>query len=174
MKLYDYQLAPNPRRVRIFLAEKGITVPTVQVDLRAGEQFTPEFRSITPECTVPVLEFDDGRRIAEVIAICLYFELAHPAGADGVGYKTGRSSPIGITASSGKASGYHNTFRNSAPRLKGRLCRAGPRYEQISALAGAASRTARFFGCWTAWRARFRRHDRFAIRCSSASSRWMA
>ena len=46
MKLYDYQLAPNPRRVRIFLAEKGITVPTVQVDLRAGEQFTPEFRSI--------------------------------------------------------------------------------------------------------------------------------
>jgi hypothetical protein len=78
MKLYDYQLAPNARRVRIFLAEKGITVPTVQVDLRAGEQLTPEFRSINPECTVPVLEFDDGRRIAEVIAICLYFELAHP------------------------------------------------------------------------------------------------
>ena len=78
MKLYDYQLAPNPRRVRIFLAEKGITVPTVQVDPRAGEQFTPEFRAINPECTVPVLEFDEGRRIAEVIAICLYFELAHP------------------------------------------------------------------------------------------------
>ena len=58
MKLYDYQLAPNPRRVRIFLAEKGITVPTVQVDLRGGEQFTPEFRSINPECTVPVLEFN--------------------------------------------------------------------------------------------------------------------
>jgi glutathione S-transferase len=63
---------------RIFLAEKGITVPTVHVDLRAGEQFTPEFRAINPECTVPVLEFGDGRRIAEVIAICLYFELAHP------------------------------------------------------------------------------------------------
>src|SRR6516225_3120488 len=78
MKLYDYQLAPNPRRVRIFLAEKGITVPTVQVDLRSGEQFTPEFRAINPECTVPVLEFDDGGRIAEVIAICLYFELVHP------------------------------------------------------------------------------------------------
>ncbi len=45
MKLYDYQLPPNPRRVRISLAEKGITIPTVQVDLRAGEQFTPEFRS---------------------------------------------------------------------------------------------------------------------------------
>ena len=60
MKLYDYKPAPNPRRVRIFLAEKGITVPTVPVDLRAGEQFTPEFRAINPECTVPVLEFDDG------------------------------------------------------------------------------------------------------------------
>jgi glutathione S-transferase len=45
MKLYDYQLAPNPRRVRIFLAEKGIAIPTVRVDLRDGEQFTPEFRS---------------------------------------------------------------------------------------------------------------------------------
>ena len=56
MKLYDYTLAPNPKRVRIFLAEKGITVPTVQVDLRGGEQFTPEFRAINPECTVPVLE----------------------------------------------------------------------------------------------------------------------
>jgi glutathione S-transferase len=55
MKLYDYTLAPNPKRVRIFLAEKGITVPTVQVDLRGGEQFTPEFRAINPECTVPVL-----------------------------------------------------------------------------------------------------------------------
>jgi glutathione S-transferase len=53
VKLYDYQPAPNPRRVRIFLAERGITVPTVQVDLRAGEQFTPEFRAIDPECTVP-------------------------------------------------------------------------------------------------------------------------
>ena len=78
MKLYDYTLAPNPKRVRIFLAEKGITVPTVQVDLRRGEQFTPEFRAINPECTVPVLEIDHGRRIAEVIAICLYFELTHP------------------------------------------------------------------------------------------------
>src|SRR5215470_11297014 len=73
MKLYDYQLAPNPRRVRIFVAEKGITVPIVQVDLCRGDQFTPEFRSINPECTVPVLEFNDGRRLTEVIAICLYF-----------------------------------------------------------------------------------------------------
>jgi hypothetical protein len=122
MKLYDYQLAPNPRRVRIFLAEKGITVPTVQVDLRAGEQFTAEFRSINPECTVPVLEFDDGRRITEVIAICLYFELAHPEPAlMGVGAQDRaivadwhhRIERQGFWA-------VGDAFRNSAPGLKGR------------------------------------------------------
>ena len=122
MKLYDYQLAPNPRRVRIFLAEKGITVPTVQVDLRAGEQFMPEFRSINPECTVPVLEFDDGRRIAEVIAICLYFELAHPEPAlMGVGAQDRaivadwhhRIERQGFWAIA-------DAFRNSAPGLIGR------------------------------------------------------
>jgi glutathione S-transferase len=60
--------------VRIFLAEKGISVPTVQVDLRNGEQFSPAFREINPECTVPVLELDNGTRIADIVAICRYFE----------------------------------------------------------------------------------------------------
>jgi hypothetical protein len=59
LKLYDCATAPSPRRVRIFLAEKGLTVPTVQVDLRNGEQFTPAFRALNPACTVPVLELDD-------------------------------------------------------------------------------------------------------------------
>jgi glutathione S-transferase len=148
MKLYDYQLAPNPRRVRIFLAEKGITVPTVQVDLRAGEQFTPEFRSINPECTVPALEFDDGRRIAEVIAICLYFELAHPEPAlMGVGAQDRaivadwhhRIERQGFWA-------VGDAFRNSAPGLKGRALPGPDDYEQISALAERGlARTARFF-----------------------------
>ena len=79
MKLYDCAFAPSPRRVRIFLAEKAIAVPTVQVDLRNGEQFTPAFRAINPDCTVPVLELDDGSRIADAIAICLYFEATQPA-----------------------------------------------------------------------------------------------
>ena len=83
MKLYDYQLAPNPRRVRIFLAEKGITAPTVQVDLRAGEQFTPEFRSINPECTVPVLEFDDGPHRGGHRDLRLFRIGPSRAGADG-------------------------------------------------------------------------------------------
>ena len=78
MKFYDCATAPSPRRVRIFLAEKGLTVPTVQVDLRNGEQFTPAFRALNPDCMVPVLELDSGAAITDIIAICRYFEELHP------------------------------------------------------------------------------------------------
>ena len=74
MKLYDFSIAPNPRRVRIFLAEKGIEVPTVQVNLREREQFEIEFSKINPWLTVPVLELDDGTIISECVAISRYFE----------------------------------------------------------------------------------------------------
>lgn len=78
MKLYDVTMAPNPRRVRIFLAEKELTVPTVQVDLRAGEHKAPEFLKKNPSGKVPVLELDNGVCIAESVAICRYFEALHP------------------------------------------------------------------------------------------------
>lgn len=78
MKLYDYTMAPNPRRVRIFLAEKGIDVEKVQVDLRARENFSPEFRAINPRCVVPALVLDDGTVIDESLAICVYFEALQP------------------------------------------------------------------------------------------------
>src|SRR3954469_3297213 len=78
MKFYDCATAPSPRRVRIFLAEKGITLATVQVDLRNGEQFTDAFRAINPDCTVPALQLDDGTVIADAVAICQYLEELHP------------------------------------------------------------------------------------------------
>jgi glutathione S-transferase len=78
MKLYDGGRAPNPRRVRVFLAEKGITVPLEAVDLGNLQQKTAEFRRINPIQRVPVLELDDGTLIAESIAICRYFEALHP------------------------------------------------------------------------------------------------
>ena len=78
MKLYDSAMAPNPRRVRIFLAEKGIDIPTVQIDLRNGEQLSESFRKINPRCTVPVLELDDGTRLTDTLAICHYLESIHP------------------------------------------------------------------------------------------------
>jgi glutathione S-transferase len=78
VKLYDSALAPNPRRVRIFLAEKGIAVPTVQVDIGKADNRKPEFLAKNPLGGLPVLELDDGRYIAESVAICRYFEETHP------------------------------------------------------------------------------------------------
>jgi glutathione S-transferase len=74
MKLYDAKSAPNPRRVRIFVAEKGLDVPTVQVDLNGKENRTPAFLAKNPLGSVPVLELDDGTCISESVAICRYFE----------------------------------------------------------------------------------------------------
>lgn len=78
MKLYDVGRAPNPRRVRIFLAEKGIEVPSQQVDLGALEQHGEEFTALNPMQRVPVLVLDDGTVITESVAICLYFEKLKP------------------------------------------------------------------------------------------------
>jgi glutathione S-transferase len=78
MKLYDGGRAPNPRRVRVYLAEKGITVPMEQVDLGALAHKSPQFTRLNPIQRVPVLVLDDGTVIAESIAICRYFEALHP------------------------------------------------------------------------------------------------
>jgi len=78
MKIYNSPLAPNPRRVRIFLAEKGLDVPFVDVDLAKLDQKTQAFSQVNPFQGVPTLELDDGGVIAESIAICRYFEELHP------------------------------------------------------------------------------------------------
>jgi glutathione S-transferase len=70
--------APNPRRVRIFLAEKGLTVPTQPLSIPAGEHKAPDFVAKYPPGQVPVLELDDGRMIGESVSICRYFEALHP------------------------------------------------------------------------------------------------
>ena len=78
MKLYDLKAGLNPRRVRIFLAEKGLTIPTVEIDMMGGENKAEHFLAKNPMGTMPVLEFDDGSYLAESIAICRYFEELHP------------------------------------------------------------------------------------------------
>ena len=78
MKLLESTHAPNPRRVRIFLAEKGIEIPRIQIDIGAGENRREPFVSKNPMAGVPVLELDDGTCIAESVAICRYFEETHP------------------------------------------------------------------------------------------------
>jgi len=74
MKLYDSGLAPNPRRVRIFLAEKGIKIPTEQVDIATLQHRTEAYSAINPMQRLPALVLEDGTPIAESIAICRYFE----------------------------------------------------------------------------------------------------
>jgi glutathione S-transferase len=78
MKLYDSGRAPNPRRVRIFLAEKGVSVPAEQVDLGAMEHKSDAFTTLNPLQRVPVLALDDGTVITESVAICRYFERLRP------------------------------------------------------------------------------------------------
>lgn len=78
MKLYDYPGAPNPRRVHIFLAEKGIEVESVTVDITKGEQRSEEFQKKNPLMKIPTLELDDGTYISESVSICRYFEEIQP------------------------------------------------------------------------------------------------
>jgi glutathione S-transferase len=137
MKLYDSDFAPSPRRVRIFLAEKAIEVPTVKVDLGKKEQLQDDFREVNPHCTVPALELDDGTRLHEIPAICLYFEQIHPEpplmGSNPVEKATvamwdRHMEQDGATAA-------RDAFRNSHPAFKGRAL-AGPHdIDQIPVLA---------------------------------------
>jgi glutathione S-transferase len=77
MKLYDAGRAPNPRRVRVFLAEKGVTVPVISIDLARLEHKAPAYVAVNPLQRIPALELDDGTVISESIAICRYFEELH-------------------------------------------------------------------------------------------------
>lgn len=77
MKIYDWHIAPNPRRLHIYLAEKGLKVPLVEVGGKDAK-LIPEYTSKYPHAMVPMLELDDGTCIGEAMAICRYFEEIHP------------------------------------------------------------------------------------------------
>ena len=78
MKLYNSNFAPNPRRVRVFLSEKGLTIPRVDVDLAKLEHKTLDYSAVNPFQQIPALELDDGTVIGKSIAICRYIEELHP------------------------------------------------------------------------------------------------
>jgi glutathione S-transferase len=78
LKLYHSTSSPNSRRVRMFLAEKGLTVPLTPVDLAKGEQHSDAYRAINPRRVVPTLVLEDGTAIGEVLAIWRYLEEAYP------------------------------------------------------------------------------------------------
>ncbi len=148
MKFYDCTTAPSPRRVRIFLAEKGLILPTAQVDLRNGEQFTPAFRAINPDCTVPVLELDDGTLIADAVAICGYLEELHPE-PPLIGASLQERAVVTAVNRMIERDGFHaamDAFRNFTRGFKGRALPGRHDYEQIPELAARGrSRVEHFF-----------------------------
>ncbi len=78
MIFYDCQIAPSPRRARMIIAEKGMDIETVQIDLGKGEQLGDDYKKINPSCTVPALKLDDGTVLCENIAIADYLESIQP------------------------------------------------------------------------------------------------
>lgn len=148
MKFYDCTTAPSPRRVRIFVAEKGIVLPTVQVDLRNGEQFSDAFRAINPECTVPALQLDDGTVIADAVAICQYLEELHPEPAL-IGSTPQERAVVSALNRQIERDGLFaamDALRNVAKGLKGRALPGPHDYEQIPELAERGrARLAHFF-----------------------------
>jgi len=148
MKFYDCSTAPSPRRARIFIAEKGIDIPTIEVDLRSGEQMKPEFAAINPYHTVPVLELDDGTRLHSTQGVWRYLEDTHPEpplmGRDArekalVADREWRMEMEGFTA-------VGETLRNSAKGMAGRAMTGKHGYEQIPELAERGrARLPRFF-----------------------------
>jgi glutathione S-transferase len=147
MKFYDCQSAPSPRRVRIFLAEKGIELPTVQVDLGAGEHLGEPFRSLNPDCTVPVLELDDGTALTESFAICQYLESVYPdpplMGRDAreralVTQWNAKVESQGLAAIA-------EAFRNRSRGFAGRALTGPEGFEQIAELVERGRRRAGLF-----------------------------
>lgn len=122
MRLYDAPWAPSPRRVRIFLAEKGIEIERVMLDLRQDEHFSDAYLAINPRGTVPALQLDDGEVITESAAICRYLEALYPnpalfgespIEAARIDSWTRRIENEGYTAAV-------YAFRNSKPQMEGR------------------------------------------------------
>ena len=137
MKFYDCKTAPSPRRVRIFLAEKGVDIETVQIDLGKGEQFSDEFRAVNPDCTVPVLELDDGSCISEVTAICQYIEDLNPEPAlfGSSPEERARVSMWNVKVEQLGLWAMMDAFRNAAKGLVDRALPGPESYVQIPELA---------------------------------------
>jgi glutathione S-transferase len=136
MKLYQSNASPNSRRVRIFLAEKAISMPIVPVDLAAKEQLSDAYAAINPRRVVPTLVLDDGTAIGEVPAILRYLEEVHPE-PPLLGATPKTRALVTMWERRVEQEGFASVMeavRNAVPALKSRAI-AGPHdYEQIPAL----------------------------------------
>ncbi|MBT4489329.1 MAG: glutathione S-transferase [Rhodospirillaceae bacterium] len=149
MKFYDSKTAPSPRRVRIFIAEKGLDIETVDIDMRKGEQLSDEFRAINPNCTVPVLELDDGNRLLTTAGIWQYLEAIHPEPAlmGATALEKGLIADIRWQIEFSGSMGMAEALRNTVPGMKGRALPGPDNYEQIPELGERGKlRVQRFLG----------------------------
>jgi glutathione S-transferase len=136
LKLYHSPASPNSRRVRIFLAEKGLTVPLVPIDLGKGEQHSESYRAINPRRVVPTLVLEDGTAIGEVPAIWRYFEetCAKPPL---LGSTPKDKALVTMWERRAELEGFAAVMegvRNAVARLKGRAIAGSHDYDQIPAL----------------------------------------
>ena len=122
MKLYDFKMAPNPQRVNMFLAEKGLEIPRVEINIRERAHFTESFEAVNAVRQVPVLQLDDGTCIAESMAICRYLEELHPEPAL-FGHGPKEKALIEMWSRRAEIMGYLPTadmLRNSSPAFEDR------------------------------------------------------
>lgn len=148
MKFYDCQTAPSPRRVRMFIAEKGLEIPTVQIDLRKKEQLEPEFLTLNPFATVPVLELDDGTRLLTTAGCRDFLEREYPQPAllGGSARDAGLVSDLLWRIENDAFAAVGECLRNSAKGMQGRALTGPDNYAQIPELAERGrQRATRFF-----------------------------
>jgi glutathione S-transferase len=148
LRLYHAPASPNSRRVRIFAAEKGITVPLVPVDLGQGEQHGKAYSAINPRRVVPTLVLDDGTAIGEVPAIFHYLEEAYPDPRL-LGATAKEKALVTMWERRAELEGFADVMegvRNAVPRLKDRAIAGAHDYDQIPALiARSKLRVANFY-----------------------------
>ena len=136
MQFYDFRLAPSPTKVRIFIAEKGLEIPTVDVNLREGEQRAAEFRARVPCATVPALELDDGTVLVESHAICRYLEELYPE-TNLLGTDAKEQALVVMWHDIALLEGYlgiQEVLRNGLDAFAGRALPGPENFEQIKAL----------------------------------------
>lgn len=137
MKLYDFKAAPNPRRVAMFIAEKGLDIPRVEVDLGKRAQMDDGYAKVNPYQQIPALELDDGSVLTESTAICLYLEKLHPEPCL-MGATPLEQAQILMWDRRMEINGQMpvaDAFRNSNPFFEGRAMSGPDNLEQIPALA---------------------------------------
>ncbi len=148
MIFYDCSTAPNPRRARMFIAEKGLEIDTREISIAEGQQLSPDFLAVNPRATVPVLVTEDGTTLTENIAIATYLEAAYPD-PPLMGTTPEEKGLVAMWNAIAEFQGgmaVAEAFRNAHPAMKGRALPGPLDLEQIPELAERGrARTAAFF-----------------------------